>query len=245
MAHETNTAKRLKESELARKRAWKAENMRHKRPALATLGRDLMETELSNMEIAAEMLEYYFRERDEVLMEALDGDSDAAQEFRYAYSDLKDKMEKLHLELVQREVGEYFDDCAVGLIGNRYISKHYDVYGFDEAEEDYVKLTSFEAELACTESGKRLMRRPKAEMLAIIGQCLGIVIAFLDIRHRFDYLQAAFETAADKNKALEEMLKNIEEAYYGAAEVGFRWNSKETQHFERLTDALPDIAWIS
>ena len=47
--------------------------------------------------------------------------------------------------------------------------------------------------MAQTEAGKRLMRRTKADMIATIGQCLGILLAFFDLRQQYDYLKATFD----------------------------------------------------
>jgi len=71
------------------------------------------------------------------------------------------------------DFGQVYDDCTVALIGNRY-----QTIGYDSFEEDYYALTGYEQGLAQTESGKRLMRRTKAEIISIIGQCFGILIAF-------------------------------------------------------------------
>ena len=51
-------------------------------------------------------------------------------------------------------------------------------------EEDYFSLTSYESGLAASEAGKRIMRMAKAEMITTIGQCMGVVISFLNVQQK-------------------------------------------------------------
>ena len=69
-------------------------------------------------------------------------------------------------------------------------------------EEDYYSLTAYDAQLAQTEAGKRLMRKTKADMLSTIGQCVGTLIAFLDLRQSYDYLKATVDILRDENTSL-------------------------------------------
>ena len=136
------------------------------------------------------------------------------------------------------EEREAFDDCTVALIGNCY-----EVLGFDTLEEDYCSLTRYEEELATTEAGKRLMRKTKAEMIASIGQALGTLLAFLDLRERYDYLKATIDILRDENHSILQAVKQIEEAYEKAMASPYTW-SNDWRAFDRLTDLLPDRMWI-
>ena len=42
------------------------------------------------------------------------------------------------------------------------------------------------------------MRLTKPEMIATIGQCVGVLLAFYDLRHQYDYLKAAMDVLRDK-----------------------------------------------
>lgn len=220
-------------------KAERTRNLRYKHPALATLGYDFISNELYEIGSAFADVQYFVEDDGETLLNALDGDDEAEWEFRMAFTDLQGKIQELDNAFRDSEVQEYFDDCTVGLIGNRY-----KVLGYDQLEEDYFSLTSYEQGLAATESGKRLMRRTKSEMIAIIGQCLGIVIAFLDIQQSYDYLKSTFEILKDENTSLLQIIKDIDAAYEAANEDEFyEWN-QTTKHFDALIADLPDRIWI-
>lgn len=182
----------------------------------------------------------YFVDQDaETLLNALDSDEEAEWEFRMAFADLSSKAEHLY-DLIQENLdSRTFNDCTVALIGNRYTT-----IGFDMEEEDYFSLTSYEQELAYSEAGKRLMRNTKAEMISIIGQCLGTLIAFLDVRQRYDYLKSTFDILRDENTSLLQILKEIDKSYEKAADVGFHSWYEEVKEFDRLLAALPERAWV-
>lgn len=213
--------------------------LRYKRPALKSLGYDFLSDELYEIATACSDVRYFIESDTETLLNALDGDDDAAFEFQMAFSDLDRKAEQLGDAIRDRDVREYFDDCTVGLIGNRYTT-----VGYDSIEEDYFGLTRFEQELAYTESGQRLMRRTKQEIISIVGQCLGIVVAFLDLRQSYDYLKATFDILRDENTALLTVIKEIEAAYEVAAKEGFDTYAKATAMFDARVANLPDRTWI-
>lgn len=112
--------------------------------------------------------------------------------------------------------------------------------GFDGYEEDYFELTKYERDLAETEAGKRFMRMTKAEMLSTIGQCLGILIAFLDLRQSYDYLKATMDILKDENTALLNVIKQIEQEYEDADKTCFN----DTRVFDRLLGQIPDRIWV-
>ena len=129
----------------------------------------------------------------------------------------------------------------MALIGNRY-----QVIGFDTYEEDYFGLTNYESGLAQTESGKRLMRKTKAEIIATVGQCLGILISFLDLRQQYDYLKATFDILRDQNTSMLQQIKEIEKAYLEmvATDAFGDKNADAERRFDQLLAALPDRCWI-
>lgn len=213
--------------------------MRRKRPALAALGYEHMELELSEIYEACSDVEYFVEDNDDTLLNALNGDEDAEYEFRMAFSDLSAKVDQLWSAIADCEIREEFDTCTVALIGNRYR-----VLGFDAVEEDYFSLCSYDQKLAHTESGKKLMRHTKAEMISIIGQCLGIVISFLDLRQQYDYLKATMDILRDENTSLLQTIKEIDAAYDAAAADGFYSWYDSVKKFDRLLDSLPARVWL-
>lgn len=224
--------------------------MRYKRPALASLGYHHILDEYESISDAVYSIRYFAESNDgrDTLLNALDGDDEAEWEFLVAFSDLSAKAEDFYetLDEVQQDIAfggdfaQYFDDHLVALIGNRYnlIGAYQDV---DDCE-DYASLMGYEASLAYSEAGKRVMRRTKKDMLTSIGQCLGILISFLDLRQRYDYLKATFDILRDENTSLLQTIKQIDQMYAAAMEKG--GNSKEMQDYDRVLSALPDRAWI-
>lgn len=218
--------------------------LRYKRPALRSMGYEHIQKELEEIVEACTDVAWFAGDRD-ALTAALDGSDEEAHEFMLACGDLSGQAGLLLEQLY--EVGEYdpegmarmYDDCTVALIGNRY-----DTVGFDTLQEDYFSLTAYDTELAESEAGKRLMRHTKSEMLSIIGQSVGILVAFLDIRQRYDYLQATLDVLRDESGSVLQAVKAINAAYENAETVGFTDYRKEAQEFERLLWAVPERMWV-
>ena len=216
--------------------------MRYKRPALASLGAEVVVSELEEIIEECDNIRYWVdQEDDETLLNALDGDEEEEWEFKVAFADLSAKAEELQTCLWEIGFEDFyrdFDDCTVALIGNRYKMVGYD------AEEDYVALTSYESGFAEAEAGKRLMRRTKPDIIATIGQCFGIALAFIDLRQSYDYLKATFDILRDDNTSLLRLVKEIEGAYGDAAEDNFRTGELSVKKYDALLDALPQRAWV-
>jgi hypothetical protein len=103
-------------------------------------------------------------------------------------------------------------------------------------------LASYDERAALSEAGKRITRLTKDKMLSVAGQCMGIFIAFLDVRQRYDSLKAAFDVLLNQNTALLKQVKEIEELYEKAADESFYGES--TKKFNDLISVLPDQVWI-
>lgn len=215
--------------------AERSRNLRYKRPALASMGFEAMRDELDMISDKCSDIHWWTDTDDETLLNALDGDEEDAWEFRLAFSELDTACERLNQALWESGIdAETFDNCTVAMIGNRY-----NLVGFDGYEEDYFSLTSYESKLAEGEAGKRLMRMTKKEMISTIGQCFGILMAFLDIRQRFDYLSATFDILKDQNTALLDTIKEIERLYEKSHD-----NWQECIKFDALVNALPQELWV-
>jgi predicted nuclease with TOPRIM domain len=82
-------------------------------------------------------------------------------------------------------------------------------------------------------------------MIATIGQCLGILLAFFDLRQQYDYLKATFDILRDENTSLLQTIKEIDAAYEAIA-IERRWNrsSEAVRRFDALLYNLPDRVWI-
>lgn len=225
-------------------RAMWTRNLCHKRSALMYMGYSDVMSELYEIQNACCDIRWFIDNDDETLLNALDGDDEEEYEFKMAFVDLEAKAEGLWSAIEEQQnlcwgedFGRMFNDCTVALIGNRY-----DVIGYDTIDEDYYSLTNYEMELATTEAGKRLMRKTKAEMISTIGQCFGILMAFLDLRQQYDYLKATFDILRDENTSMLQTIKEIDAAYKAAMEAGLY--SKEMRDFDRLLEMLPQKAWV-
>lgn len=234
----------MNKAEESRRR--RAENLRYKRSALNSMGYDALTDELYEIQEACADVHWYMSQDDDTLLNALDGDEEDAWEFRMAFADLEAKADELDraIQELRRwdeddEFERTYNDCTVALIGQRYT-----LIGYDSYEEDYYGLTGYERELAQTEAGKRLMRLTKAEMISTIGQCVGILVAFLDLRQQYDYLKAAFDVLRDENTSMLQQIREIEDAYQEAAREGWCYGSEAVKRFDQLLAALPDRAWI-
>jgi hypothetical protein len=220
-------------------KADRSKNLRYKRPALASLGYDMILDELYEIQSACADVQYFIESDDDTLLNALDGNDEDEYEFRMAFSDLIAKADDLETAIRDSVIREVFDDCTVALIGNRYRA-----VGYDDVEEDYFSLTSYEQELAHTVSGQRLMRMTKQEMISVVGQCLGVTIAFLDLRQSYDYLKATFDILRDENTSILQTIKAIEDAYIEAEKVNFACYHDESKRFDLILSYLPDRIWL-
>lgn len=231
---------------MSESKATHTRNLRYKRPALASMGWEALWDELYKIQEACTDIHWFIDQDDETLLNALDGEEDAAWEFKIAFADLEAKVDQLidaadwnWNNAYHGERNQAYDDSTVALIGDRYR-----VVGYDMDEEDYFSLTRYEGELAQTEAGKRLMRLTKAEMLSTIGQSVGTLLAFLDLRQQYDYLKATFDILRDENTSMLKQVKEIETAYEAANAAGWWYGSPDVKHFDQLLDTLPDRAWI-
>ena len=225
-------------------------NLRYKRPALASMGFDAMIAELDEIEAACVDVRWFADQDDETLINALDGNEEEAWEFKFAFAELEAKVDQLReamsdnwgypAQFYETPYYRRYDYCTVALVGNRYR-----IIGWDADEEDYMSLTRYEEELAETEAGKWLMRLTKKDMISTIGQSVGTLLAFLDLRQSYDYLKATFDILRDENTSMLQQIKAIEAAYEEACCTDW-WHTKKeaVERFDRLLEALPDRAWI-
>lgn len=216
-------------------KAERAKNLRYKRSALASIGWYNIREELDQISSDCYDVRWYIDSDEDNLVAALDGDEEEAFEFKLAFADLEAKCELLQSAIDEQwDLEDYFDDCTVALIGNRY-----ETVGYDGYQEDYYSLTSFEQHLAETEAGKRVCRWTKAEMLSKIGQCMGILLAYYDIRQAHDYLKATMDILRGENMSILKVIKEIEAAYERQCD-----NWRGDAEFDRLCSTLPDRIWI-
>lgn len=216
-------------------------NRRYKKPALADMSYDDIILSLSVIvEDCSDI--HYALEDDETLINALDGDEDEAWEFRMLFTALESEAYQLQEELneflmFEDDAEQKFNDCSVALIGDRFRA-----VGFDDFEEDYFALTSYDANLAYTEAGKRVMRLTKAQMLSEIGHTVGIILAYHNVKAKYDNLKSTIDILKDNNTSIIQQIKEIEQAYILAEADGFWGESNKA--FDNLIKDLPDLLWV-
>ena len=220
--------------------AEKARHLRYKRPALQMLNWEAITDRLYEISNRCDELQWAM-EDDEALLDAMGGNEEEAFEFRMAFGDLSASAEELLQTLNDRYIGvepEDFDAAMAGLIGNRY-----SMVGYDNFQEDYFNLVGYQRDLAVSDAGKRLMRHTKPEMISVIGQCIGITLAFLDVRQKYDYLSASFDILKEQDHAVLDTIKGVE-AVYDEAEQQGGWSPIQEKQFELLVEYLPAKVWV-
>ena len=218
--------------------------LRYKRPALMELGFSAIMNGLEEISECSAEVHWAFDD-DETLVNAFDGNEEEAYEFRWAFTDLEAEAERL-MGAIEDSVGwgeegqRRFDDMSVALIGNVC-----DMVGYDGYEFDWLSLTGYEAELAQSDAGKRVMRMTKPEMLSSIGQVMGIILSYQAVRLRFDYLQATVDIFRDENMSVLRLIKELEELYGRIFDDSgtYGQNQKALGEFERRVGELPERYW--
>ncbi len=244
MQHTENIAewkRRIKEDQ-ARQRA---KALRYKRPALASLGWHSILIELETIAEECDDIRW-IEESGDITKEVLSGDEDDGAGYRMDFAQLSGDANRM-LSILYDVCGDEdedgntgFDDCTVALIGNRF-----DCVGYDDIEMDYFSLCRYESDLAQRESAKRLMRKTKTDMIATIGQCVGILLAFYDLRQRYDYAKAALATATEHNLDTLRTVRSVEDAYNAWCDDDCRLYSDAYDRLSRAADDLPDEIWIA
>ncbi len=234
--------KKQVEQDQARQRA---KALRYKRPALASLGWYTITQEIQDIIDACEEIRW-IEDSSDVTQEVLSGDEDEGCGYLMDFAQLAGDAERLQSAMwdafgEESEDGNTsFDDCTVALLGNRF-----ECIGFDSMENDYFGLTRYESDAAQKESAKRVMRMTKAEMISTIGQNLGLLIAFYDLRQRYDYAKAALATATEHNMETLRAVKAIEDAYKAWCDDGCSKYSRSADRLERAANDLPEVFWIA
>ena len=78
-------------------------------------------------------------------------------------------------------------------------------------------------------------------MLTNIGQCMGVLLAFYDLRQQYDYLKTELDILRGENAAVLQTIKEIEKAYDRQSDL-MEW--QDDLEFEKLLRLLPDRIWI-
>ena len=222
-------------------KAYRAKQLRYKKPIARYLNIDTIRDELYDMMNACEEIHWYDND-EESLVNALDGDEDMAWGFKMAFSDLEADLERFQEDLNEQYVPDYFD-MLFPAAGARYAGGY---LGFDTYENDYMGIQPWEYDLAEDEAAKNFMRLTKKQMLEAVGACLKIAYQYMAIRYRYDCMEAAIEILRGENMERLQTVKAIEEQYLIAdkASDGFKFRVIETVNLERMLEIVPQEYWI-
>ena len=76
-------------------------------------------------------------------------------------------------------------------------------------------------------------------MRCLKNQVFRIIVCFLNIRYKYDYLKASFDVLKGENTAFLDIIRQIEKEYEDACDD---WNA--VRKFDNLVAALPDRVWV-
>lgn len=224
-------------------KAERARNLRYRKPALQMCEYDRLVNELDEIMDECDETERLLYSSGSILDAAFEGDDEGEMDFKMSFSQLYTKAQNLADVLYSSDMeAQDFNDCIVALIGNRY-----ELVGFDSVEEDYYSLDGYDAGLAVSDAGKRLMRLTKAEMISRIGQCLGILLSFIDVRDEHQSLKATMDIIRDENTSLSDLIRQVFDAHKKASKEteGFRYKSGAAyDRYVKLLDELPDWCFV-
>lgn len=226
----------------AEKKAYKAKQLRYKKPIARGLNIDTIQSELWDMISACEDIHWYDN-NEESLVSALDGDEDEAYEFKMAFSDLEAELEQFQEDLSSEYISDYFD-VFFPAVEAKYAGGY---LGFDQYEGDYYGLEPYEYSFAENEAAKRIMSLTKKKILEVVGQCLKIAYQYMAVRYRYDCLDAAIEILRGENMERIKIIKGIEEQYLIAEETsdGFKYvYQKEVRKLDGMLLQVPQEYWI-
>ncbi len=223
-------------------KAFKAKQLRYKKPVARDLNLVRIQDELWDMIAACEDIHWYDNDQ-ESLVNALDGDEDEAYEFKMAFSDLEADLEQFQEDLNSAYVPDCFDlffPAAKARFAGGYL-------GYDQYEGDYYGLEPYEYSFAEEAAAKRLTALTKKELLEAAGACMKIFSQYTALRYRYDCMEAAIEILRGENMERIKVAKGIEEQYQIAekASDGFTYRyGEEILKLDRMLHQVPQEYWI-
>lgn len=218
----------------------KAKMLRYKRPIVKDLNLERITEALWDIQEACEDIRWYTDSEDgtDSLINAFDGDDDEAFEFKMAFGELCAECEQMRGDLGEEWVPECFDLFFVGVGAGSWFGG---LQGYDEYEQDYFGISSFEA-WAEDEAKKKLKRMTKDELIAAARQCFKVYQGYIGLSNRYDNLKAAIDILRNQNIGILQAVKEIEKLYEGVSED--EWSRRDAVAWKMYTDTLPQEAWI-
>lgn len=223
-------------------RAWKARELRYKKPIVRNLNLDFITQDLFDIQEECDNIRWYTDSNygEDSLINALDGDEDEAYEFKMAFADLCAECERMEEDLEDEWIPECFDIFFVA-IG----AKDGGLMGWDPYVGDYMGISS-SSTFAENEAKKKLRSMTKDKLINAARQCFNVYHAYMGLRNRYDNLKAAIDILRDQNTGYLQAVKEIDRLYEemdADCRSRGKW-SEQSREWKRYTDALPQEAWI-
>ena len=232
--------------EIAQNRAIdKARNLRFRKPIVEDLNLDTIRDNLYDMQSACAEVHWFVDSEDgeDTLINKLDGDESEAYEFKAAFAQLESDAEDMSRALEEEWVPECFDEFFVAVRADKR-GDYGGMLGFDEYYGDFYGIAGYSTDAAEMVVKERLMRMTKKEILEAAVQCFNVWAQYMSLKTRYDNLSAAIDILRGENKALLQMVKEIDELYEKAEQCEFASWDENTKRFNRLLNELPERAWF-
>ncbi len=217
--------KELKEEKIRR--------LNKKKPALKTLNRDTMVTELYDMMDACDQVAYFTADGDETLLNALLGDDEIdAEELRTSCITLSAEMDQMLSDMDDPEVFPPRFDKIMTFTGHNADD---DVLCYDQTEGDY--FGCYWGILDQDDLKKSLMNLSKEQIIMEFRQSLQVALSFIALKARYDDLDCAVGILKGESAERCKTAKRINELYEER-------NGKAYCEYERLIESLPPEEWV-
>ena len=212
-----------------------ARSLRYKRPALALMGWETITSELSEIQSACDDVSYSMSV--DSILDAFDGDEERAWEFQMA------------LQIFRRSANSY--PTAYMTMTNCQNILTTAPSPLSETVTNRSATMTTRKIITSSPTTKKSLHNPKPgrasaaglkkDMLTNIGQCMGVLLAFYDLRQQYDYLKTELDILRGENAAVLQTIKEIEKAYDRQSDL-MEW--QDDPEFEKLLRLLPDRIWI-
>lgn len=218
-----------------------ARNLRYRKAIVKDLNYDTMVENLWNISEECTEVQYYMDTDSETLVNALNGDEDAAYEFTMMFAELSAECERMITDLNDCYVSEYFNEFFVAVGGGDVANG---LLGWDVYEQDYYGIDIFYNEDAVECAKKKLKRLTKSELLLCAQNCMKILFAYIGLQHRYDCLKACMDILKEQNTGHLKLVKQIDQVYEQAEAVDFYHCENSTIMFEKLIENMPQEVWL-
>lgn len=226
----------------------KARNLRFKKPLSRDFNIYQIQQTLGEIVEACDEVSCFFSEdEDETLLDALDGDEDAEDEFKMMFADLSAECEQMQGDLDEWTPWDegYADNFDLLFTA---ADKPENLIGWDSYEQDYFGLDSdLEEERASKAAKEKLMRLKKADIIDLAQWCFKVAQSYFGILYRYDCLKGAMDILKGENREYLDAVKAINEVYEKADRdsCGFQYSFKDSvKELDRLAGMMPAIAWV-